>query len=109
MRRRLAGVAEISISQSQQTAAVTFASGTHAFSPAVFQEAIAEADVEVLSLDVDVCGVIDNQNVMRSPTGQGQAIVRLRGSGFSAGSKVCVTGRLDDRSEPPELDVTSLP
>jgi hypothetical protein len=109
LRRRLAGVADVTISQSRQTAAVTFASGTYVFSGLAFTEAVAEAEVDVLSLEVDVCGMIDDRNVMRSSTGQGQAIVHLRGGGFRAGSPICVTGRLEESSKPPGLEVTSLP
>ena len=54
MRRRLVGVADISISHSQQTAVVTFLPGTQMFSAAAFREAVAEADVEVVSLHADV-------------------------------------------------------
>ena len=110
MRRRLAGVAEVSISQSQQTAAVTFVSGTRAFSAAAFREAVAEAEVNVVSLEVDVCGVVDDQSVLRSSTGGQQPFVRLRGAIADADSTVCVTGRLDEGPELPELEVTkSLP
>ena len=110
MRRRLAGVAQISISQSQQTADVTFVSGTPSFSAAAFSEAVAEAEVNVVSLEVDVCGVVDDQRVLRSPTGGGPAFVRLRGSHPIGVGSTCVSGRLDEGFEPPELEVAkSLP
>ena len=110
MRRRLAGVADVSISQSQQTAAVTFVSGTRAFSAAAFDEAVAEAEVDVVSLEVDVCGVIDDQSVLRSSTGDQRPFAKLRGGAADVSSTVCVTGRLDESPELPELEVTkSLP
>ena len=108
LRRRLAGVADVSISQSQQTAAVTFVSGTHVFSPSTFKEAVAEADVEVVNLEIDVCGVLDDQNVLRSSADGRQPIVRLRGVERRTGTTICVTGRLDERAELPELDVTKF-
>ncbi|MEO7135705.1 MAG: hypothetical protein ABI024_15980 [Vicinamibacterales bacterium] len=108
MRRRLAGVAEVSISQSQQTAAVTFVPGTRAFSAAAFRDAVAEADVDVVSLEVDVCGIVDEQNVLRSSTLGPEPFIRLRGGGAAVGNAVCVTGRLDDRHELPEVEVTKL-
>jgi hypothetical protein len=108
LRRRLSGVAEVSISQSQQTAAVTFVSGTRAFSAAAFRDAVAEAEVEVVSLEVDVCGVADDQNVLRASINSRELLVALRGGGAPAGSTVCVTGRLDERAEIPELQVTKL-
>jgi hypothetical protein len=110
LRRRLAGVAEVSISQSQQTAAVTFVSGTTAFSAAAFRQAVSEAEVDVVSLDVDVCGVVDDQGLLRSSAAGNVLFVRLPGQSANAGRRICVTGRLDDGTEPPELDVTnSLP
>jgi len=105
LRRRLAGVADISISQSQQTAAVTFVSGTREFSAAAFRQAVAEADVEVLSLEVEVCGVIDEENVLRSVGEVKGPLVRLRGGHAAPGSAVCVSGRLGDSVEPYELHV----
>jgi len=108
LRRRLAGVAEVSISQSQQTATVTFVSGTRVFSPSTFKDAVAEADVDVVNLEIDVCGVPDDQNVLRSSTDRRQPIVRLRGVERRTGTHTCVTGRLDERSDLPELEVTKL-
>jgi hypothetical protein len=108
LRRRLAGVAEVSISQSQQTAAVTFVSGTHAFSAAAFRDAVAEAEVDVLSLEVDVCGVGDDQNMLRAPMPAAEPLVRLTGERALAGGTICVSGRLDERPRIPELQVTKL-
>jgi hypothetical protein len=105
LRRRLAGVADASISQSQQTAAVTFVSGTHDFSAAAFREAVAEADVEVLSLDVEVCGVIDGENGLRSVGDVKRLLVRLRGGRAFPGTAVCVSGRLGESVKPYELHV----
>jgi hypothetical protein len=56
LRRRLGGVAEIRISQEQQTAEVIFGVGAPAFSPSGFRAAVKEADVEVLRFEVDACG-----------------------------------------------------
>ena len=108
LRRRLAGVAEVSISQSQQTAAVTFVSGTRAFSAAAFRDAVAEADVDVVRLDVDVCGLVDDQHVLRSSPDGKLPFVKLRGGNAQPGSTICVTGRLDEDLQPPELQVTKL-
>jgi hypothetical protein len=107
LRRRLAGVAKVSISQSQQTAVVTFVSGTTAFSAAAFRQAVAEAEVDVVSLEVDVCGVVDAKGFLRSSAAGKVLFVRLRGKSAEAGRSICVTGRLDEGPEPPELEVTS--
>ena len=108
LRRRLAGVADVSISQSQQTAVVTFVSGTQCLSAAAFREAVAEADVEVVSLEVDVCGVIDGKNASALVAGRRRPLLQLRGGDAVAGSAVCVTGRLNEHVEPYELDVMTV-
>jgi hypothetical protein len=68
---------------------------------------LAAAEVTVVSLGVDVCGVVDHQNVLRSSTDAQQFFVRLRGSSPAVGSTVCVTGRLDEGPQLPELEVTT--
>jgi hypothetical protein len=106
LRRRLAGVADISISQQAQTAAVTFVPGTLAFSAEDFRSAVAEAEVEVLTLDVRVCGVVDDNHALRTAAPERPPLVQLHGD-VRLGASVCVTGRLDDRPEPDTLDVVS--
>ncbi len=107
LRRRLAGVAGVSISQSEQTAAVTFAEGTRHFAAAEFQRAVAEADVEVIALEATVCGVVKDGNELRARNDRQQVLVRLRGGDVAVGTSICATGRLDDRAEPYELQVAS--
>ena len=108
LRRRLAGVDEISISQSQQTAVVTFRPGTQVFSAAAFREAVAEADVTVVSLHADVCGVIDAEHALRSSQHVEAPLLRLRGGNAVVGSIVCVNGRLNEQAQPYELDVMTV-
>ena len=108
LRRRLAGVADVSISQGEQMAVVSFVTGTRVFSAAEFRGAVGEADVDVVSLDVDVCGVVDGQNILRSSTDRQQPFVRLRGGDAPAGSTICVTGRLEEGPELSALDVTKV-
>ena len=105
MRRRLAGVAEVSISQSEQTAAVRFAPGTRTFSAAEFRAAVAEADVEVIALEANICGVLNEAQELRSRTDDDHLLVRLRGGDAGVGTSICATGRLDDRAQPYELQV----
>jgi hypothetical protein len=108
LRRRLAGVAEIAISQSQQTAAVTFVSGTHEFSISEFSAAVAEAEVEVMSVQAEVCGVVDGEQVLRASVEPEKGLVRLRGSDAPRGKMICVNGRLDGAVEPYELHVMAV-
>jgi hypothetical protein len=104
LRRRLSGVAEISISQSQQTTIVTFARGRHAFSPVEFRRALSEADVEVLRMEIDLCGAIEQRTGQLWMTIAGMHVV-LRGHAPADGIG-CVTGQLNDRVEPHVLEVT---
>jgi hypothetical protein len=104
LRRRLAGVDEISISQSQQTTVVTFARGSHAFSPVDFRLALSEADVEVLRMEIEFCGAIERKTGERWITIAGTPVV-LHGHAPADGIR-CVTGRLNDRVAPHVLEVT---
>lgn len=106
LRRRLEGVADISISQQKQAATVTFVPGTDVFSAAEFRSAVAEADVEVLTIDARVCGVVDEKGTLRPNLSDHEPLVQLRGD-VQQGTSVCVTGRLDDRVDPYELEVVS--
>ena len=106
LRRRLEGVADVSISQGQQTTAVTFAPGTLVFSAAAFRAALGEADVEVLRLEIEACGPIEAKAGQRWITTAGTHIL-LRGNA-PASNVTCVTGQLNDQVEPNELDVMTI-
>jgi hypothetical protein len=99
LRRRLAGVDHVSISQREQSATVTFVPGTRAFSAAAFRAATAEAEVEVISFEVRVCGVVGQDGALYLDAEGDAPLIRLRGN-VRTGSSVCVTGRLDDRHHP---------
>jgi hypothetical protein len=97
LRQRLDGVADISISQSQQTAEVTFDARPHAFSTVAFREAVGEAEVEVLHFELDVCGVVVLDGDRRWLT-SGMDRFLLTDGEWAAGRPVCVTGRLAGES-----------
>jgi hypothetical protein len=105
LRRRLGGVADVSISQAEQTAAVRFTPGTFTFSAAELRGAVAEADVEVLALEATVCGIVGDGNELRPRHGVGQLMVRLRDDDAAVGASICATGQLHDRAAPYELQV----
>jgi hypothetical protein len=106
LRRRLGGVAGISISQQEQRAIATFLPGTTAFSAAAFRDAVGEADVEVLAIEAHVCGVVDSTGRLLSAGRDQEPLVELRGE-MPPGTSICVTGHLNDRTQPDTLEVVS--
>ena len=105
LRRRLDGVTSVSISQSEERAAVTF-SGTHAFSPAVFREALRAADVEVIRLEVEACGAVEH-TTDRTWLIAGPDRFHLQGVTRTLSSRVCVTGQLQENGSDKRIVVTS--
>lgn len=110
LRRRLEGVANISISQSRQTAEVEFTSPLHAFSPDAFRDAVGEAEVTVLSFEIEVCGVIEQKESQRWLAAGKNRFLLVEGgtSPGPVGRAVCVSGRLDDESDPHRLEILKL-
>jgi hypothetical protein len=100
LRRRLDGVARISISQARQTAEVEFAATPHTFSATAFREAVGEADVEVVGFEADVCGVVVQEQDQRWLTAGVERYLLTDGT-WGLGQRVCVTGRLADGASPP--------
>jgi hypothetical protein len=98
LRRRLEGVAGISISQARQTAEVEFAATSHAFSATAFREAVGEADVEVVRFQADVCGVVVQEHERRWLTAGPERFLLADGE-WAVGNHVCVTGHLAEGSE----------
>jgi hypothetical protein len=108
LRRRLEGVAEISISQSEQTAEVRFASSDRLFPADAFREAVWEANVVVVQFQVDVCGSVERDGEQQWFIA-GQNRWRLSGSRtVQPNALLCVSGRLDDRAQPPTLDIIDV-
>jgi hypothetical protein len=108
LRRRLEGVVDVSISQRDQTAAVTFAPGTLIFSASEFRAAIAEADVTVLTIDMEVCGSIDMGNVLRLSDAIGTSTLQLRPVSKPVVGAARVVGRLKGDMEPYQIDVVQV-
>jgi hypothetical protein len=107
LRRRLEGVKSVSISQSDESAAVTF-EGTHAFSAETVRQALKAADVEVVTMDVDACGSAHQTGEELWLTA-GPNRFRLEGAPASRpATRVCVSGRLDQASGSDQIAVTSL-
>ena len=102
LRRRLEGVATIAISQQQQTAEVVFAPGQHVFAPAEFRAAVEEADVEVLSFEVEACGRVEQDANTRWFVAGLNRFVVSDGS-LSRDGPACVSAALDDGREPHQL------
>ena len=108
LRQRLDGVADISISQSRQSAEVGFAPGAGAFVPAEFRAAVGQAGVQVLSFEIDACGVVETQNGSRSLHAGDNRFVLAEADHVPIGQPLCLAGRLDDSVDPPRLTVTNV-
>jgi hypothetical protein len=111
LRRRLDGVSDISISQREQTAEVRF-EGDHAFSPAEFRKAVGEAGVKVVRFEVDACGAARDEAGKRWLIAGKNRWPLTGDRAVPLGQPLCVTGRLDDRTDPPTfepVDIRSAP
>lgn len=108
LHRRLEGVAKVSISQSRQTAEVEFTDGRHAFSPSVFRAAVDEAGVEVVTFQIDACGLIERREGRHWLIAGDNRFLLEEGAAAPVEQPVCVSGRLDDRSEPHRLTITAI-
>jgi hypothetical protein len=107
LRQRLAGVAAVTISESAQTTEVIFAPGDYPFSVDVFKAALKQADVEVVTLEVDACGTVEEQGDRRWLQAGLTQFTLASGSGPGPGS-ACVAGRLQDEAGQVRLMVTRV-
>jgi hypothetical protein len=109
LRQRLEGVARISISQSQQTVGVEFAQRGGVFSPAVFRDAVDDAGIEVLALQLDACGVVEETQGQRWFVAGANRFAFDDDGRAPVGQPVCVSGWLNDDSTPYRLRPTTIP
>ena len=107
LRRRLEGVASISISQARQTAEVDFLPTPRAFSATAFREAVGEADVEVVALEVDVCGVVVQDQERRWLVAGPDRFLLANGQ-WADEQRVCLTGRLADGPDRVQLVIEDV-
>jgi hypothetical protein len=108
LRRRLEGVADISISQREQTAEVRFDGGDYQFSPEAFRKAVGEAGVVVVRFEVDACGSIEQERDQQWLVAGKNRLLLNCGRPVDSDQLMCVSGRLDDRSQPLRLDVIDV-
>lgn len=107
LRQRLEGVETVKISESAQTAEVIFAPGGHAFSLDAFSLALRQSDVEIVTLEVEACGVIaGEQGERRLQAGKTEFV--LTKAEAVPGTAVCVAGRLEEPSHPMRLAVIRM-
>ena len=76
-----------------------FAATPHIFSATAFREAMGEADVEVVSFEADVCGVVVQEQDRRWLTAGADRYLLADGE-WELGPGVCVTGRLAEGADP---------
>jgi hypothetical protein len=108
LHRRLEGVATVAISQSRQTVVAEFADGRRPFSPSVFRAAVDESGVEVLTFQIDACGVIEQKESQRWLIAGENRFLLEEGGTAPVEAPVCVSGRLNDRAEPYRLAITAI-
>lgn len=106
LRRRLAGVVDIRISQEQQTAEVVLG-GPSIFSPSEFRAAVGEADVKVVRLEIEACGHFEE-----GPDGlwfvAGANRFAVLADAPAETVDRCLAARLDDSVEPGRLEALRL-
>ena len=107
LRRRLDGVADIRISQERQTAEVRFAPGPYTFSASEFRAAVAEAEVEVVRFEIDVCGQVEDDGAA-GWLAAGTNRFRLLAPTVPLSGSQCLRAILDDRVSPPDLERLEL-
>lgn len=103
LRRRLDGVASVSISQERQHAEVAFAPGAPAFSPSAFRAAAAEAEVDVVAFEIDACGRAEREGAGEWLVAGGTRFLVTPGA-LPDNLTVCVTAVLRDASLPYRLE-----
>ena len=107
LRQRLDGVAGVSISETNQTTEVTFRPGAQAFSARAFREAHRQAQVEIVTMRLEACGVVESGG-SEPRLRAGATELPLAGDLAPAeGSRVCASGTLQDQGERMRLAVTS--
>ena len=108
LRRRLEGVANIAISQTEQTARIDFAAGEFRFSPGDFRTALDEAGLELVDLQIEACGGIENTAVGQALTMRTDRLRLEYAGAFPVASIVCVVGSVDFALEPATLHVERI-
>ena len=105
LQRRLNALA-ITVDLQRQTIDAEFSPGSP-FASSSFRQVVKDADAAVEKLEIEACGIIDTAGG-RSWITSGSARLLLQGSGpFVTGTDVCVTGELQDLSDPPQLVIIS--
>lgn len=108
LRQRLEGVDSVSISETSQTTEVTFSPGDHEFSVATFREALREADVEIVTMQVDACGVAQSDGADLTLQAGSNEFLLAGEKEVPQGSPVCVSGRLDEKDGQMRVTVAAV-
>lgn len=107
LRQRLDGVDGVSISETNQTTEVRLRPGRGAFLPGNFREAHRQAQVEVVTMRLDACGLVESSGAERRLRA-GATELLLSGEQTAAeGSRVCVSGTVQEEGDIIRLAVTS--
>lgn len=106
LRQRLEGVAGVSISESNQTTEVTLRPGDDAFSPRSLREAHRQAQVEIVTMHLDACGVVERSGAERRLRAGATELSLTGPDDATEGSRVCVSGTVRDEGDRIRLEVT---
>ena len=78
------------------------------FSPAVFRDAVDDAGIEVLAIQIDACGVVEEARGQRWFLAGANRFALDDGGRVPVGQLVCVVGSLNDASTPYRFTPTTI-
>ncbi len=107
LRQRLDGVTGVSISETNQTTEVTFRPGTDAFSARTFRDAHRQAQVEIVTMRMDACGLVESGAAERRLRAGATELLLDGEHAPVEGGRVCVSGTVREDGDRMRLDVTN--
>src|SRR5918993_5183561 len=92
LRQRLEGIDGVSISETNQTTEVRLRPGRDAFSARSFREAHRQAQVEVVTIRMEACGLVEGSGAERRLRAGATELWLSGEQTATEGSRVCVSG-----------------
>lgn len=107
LRQRLEGVVGVSISETNQTTEVTLRPGPDAFSISKYREAHRQAQVEVVTMRLDACGLVEGSGANRRLRAGATELLLAGEQTAGDGTRICVSGVVREEGDRIRLDLTS--